>query len=115
MKNLLSFLLFFLCFFGKSFSQDNADNTIYLTQLPPEGILLDKGWKFHEGDNAEWAKTAFDDKNWKPIDPTKDIRDIPELWKTDIGLFRLRFTLDSSLTQKGIAVLVTQTGASEFF
>ncbi len=114
MKNLL-ILLLLLSFFSKSLSQDNAENTIHLTQLPPEGIVLNKGWKYHSGDSPDWAKPGFDDKNWQQIDPTKDIRDIPELWKTDIGWFRLRFTIDSSLTQKGIAVLVEQTGASEIF
>src|SRR5688572_15700143 len=41
--------------------------------------------------------------------------DIPELWKIDVGWFRLRFTVDSSLTQKGLVLLVKQTGASEIY
>ncbi len=111
----LSLLLFFLCFSGKSLSQNNSDNAIHLTNLPAKGIVLDKGWKFHPGDNPEWAKPHFDDKNWKSIDPAKDIRDIPELWKTNIGWFRFRFTIDSSIAREGVAVMIDQTGASEFF
>ncbi len=97
------------------FSQDSASYVFNINRLPTEGILLDKGWKFHEGDNLEWSKSTFNDKNWKSINPTKDIHDIPELWKANIVWFRFHFTLDSSLSQKGIALLIKQTGASEFF
>ncbi len=115
MKNLLSLLLFLLCFFNKSLSQDNSKNIIHLTKLRPEGVLLDKGWKFQAGDNPEYSKPGFDDQYWKSINPTKDIRDIPELWKTNIGWFRLHFITDTSINQQAIAVLVEQTGASEIF
>ncbi|MFW5886881.1 MAG: hypothetical protein ACOCUL_03910, partial [Bacteroidota bacterium] len=32
-------------------------------------ILLFEGWKYHSGDNIEWAKPNFDDSNWKVISP----------------------------------------------
>jgi signal transduction histidine kinase len=111
-------LIFTCCFVFAAVwlqAQRGVDNIIRVQQLPKEGILLDKGWKFQAGDNPEYSNPSFDDRHWKPIDPTKDIHDIPELWKTNIGWFRLHVVFDSSTTQKTLAVLVGQTGASEIF
>ena len=44
---------------------------------------LDKGWKWHAGDNADWARPAFDDATWEQIDPGQDIMDIPQLRQTN--------------------------------
>jgi signal transduction histidine kinase len=108
------FLLIFLTL-GNCFSQSSSSYIFHLDKLPPEGVLLDKGWKFQAGDNPKYSQPGFNDQNWKLIDPTKDIRDIPELWKTNIVWFRLHFILDSSIAQQALAVLVEQTGASEIF
>jgi two-component system NtrC family sensor kinase len=59
------------------FSQSTPDTILYINKIPSEGILLDKGWKFHAGDSREWVKPEYDDKNWGSINPTLDIRDIP--------------------------------------
>ena len=92
-----------------------AQPVFRIDSLPPQGVLFDQGWKWHPGDNSDWAKPEFDDKYWGNIDPTRDIMDIPQLWQTDIGWFRLQFRIDSLLNQKSMAMLVQQTGASEIF
>lgn len=86
-----------------------------IDSLPSQGVLLEKGWTFHAGDNPEWAKTGFNDSKWEAILPTNDIKAIPQLWKTERGWFRLRFSVDSAMAWKSLAILVQQTGASEIF
>lgn len=68
--------LFSLLISGFSFGQSYT-----IDSLPPQGILLDKGWKWHAGDHPDWAKPNFDDSAWESIDPTKDIMDLPQLDK----------------------------------
>jgi len=83
--------------------------------LPKQGILIDKGWKWHAGDNPDFEKVDFDDSKWESIDPTKDILDIPQLWSSDIGWFRIKFTVDSSILYNALALAVSQIGAAEYF
>ena len=69
------FLLVFL-FDDKCFSQDSTNHVFHLNELPQEGVLLDKGWKFHAGDNPEWARPEYDDSEWKPVSPAYPIHQI---------------------------------------
>jgi two-component system, NtrC family, sensor kinase len=109
------FIIILLLTSGRIFSQEIPADVFQIDSLPDDGVLLDKGWKYHPGDNWEWSKAGFDDKLWGSIDPTKEISDISELWKTNIGWFRLRFNIDSSLAHQSISLHVEQTGASEFY
>jgi len=83
--------------------------------LPTQGVLLKEGWKFHAGDNPEWAKADFDDSKWESIDPTKDIYDLPQLRETHVAWLRLRVSLSSKLYNESLAFSLIQTGASELF
>ena len=111
MKNrLLIFLLL------QSTSALLAQQTLSLSEsLSPDGIVLNEGWKFHAGDNPEWAKTDFDDSKWESIDPTKDLGDLPQTRKEAIGWFRIRFKVDSSLLNRPLAFQVYQSIASEIY
>ena len=112
MKKLtLTLLLALVCNFGYAQRQE----PFRIDSLPKQGILLDKNWRWYAGDNPEFAKTDFDDSKWENIDPTKDIMSLPQLWKTEIVWFRLRFNSDSSLVDKSLVIQVKQTGASEIF
>lgn len=88
---------------------------LQLDSIPVQGLVLNQGWKMQSGDDPEWAKPEYDDSKWKSIDPTQDFKKIPELWKSRTVWFRLKFTIDSSFTQKTLACIVAQTGASEIF
>ncbi len=95
---------------------DASGNTVLnIKSLPAEGILLNKGWKYHQGDNPLWAQATFDDHDWQAIDPTQDIYNLPQLWQTNIGWFRLHFSVDNVLSQQSLALLVQQTGATEIY
>jgi two-component system, NtrC family, sensor kinase len=84
-------------------------------QLPAEGLLLDRGWKYMPGDQPEWADPGWDDSNWESIDPTLDIHDLPALWQHEIVWLRLHFSLDSLLLNEPLALLIQQTGATEIY
>ena len=45
---------------------------------------MDKAWRFHSGDERVWANPSYDAQEWQPIDPTNDIKHIPQLEKTSI-------------------------------
>ncbi|MDQ4139645.1 MAG: hypothetical protein M3142_03895 [Bacteroidota bacterium] len=107
--------LLILVVYTQSWAYTAADSTLWVNQLPVEGLLLNKGWKYMPGDNPAWAKPRWDDQNWQPIDPTQDIHDLPALWQSNIGWFRLRFSLDSTLRRESLALLVDLTGASEIY
>jgi two-component system, NtrC family, sensor kinase len=89
--------------------------SVRIDSLPQQGILLDKGWRWHAGDNPNFAKVDFDDSAWESIDPTQPILYLPQIQNTDIGWFRFRMNIDSSLSSEGLALLVWQMGASELF
>ena len=85
MKKLTLFLILL------SFNAFTQKSEVFcIDSLPTEGVLLDKNWKFHVGDNPDFAKPDFDDSTWTPIDPTKDIMDLPQIPKNgQIGWLRL--------------------------
>ena len=105
----LSILLLFL-----SVAVTAQDNVVGYNP-PATGRLLNKGWKYQTGDNAAWVAPDYNDNHWHPTNPTWDIADIPPLWKTHIGWFRLRFTLDSAFASEPLTLLVQQAGASEIY
>jgi hypothetical protein len=96
-------------------SQRTSTNVIRIDSIPASGILLNEGWKFHAGDNAEWGKAYIDDANWQPINPTSDIYDLPQIRTTAVGWLRLHLYIDSNLLHKPLALQLRQTVASEIY
>ncbi|CAH0997782.1 hypothetical protein EMA8858_03916 [Emticicia aquatica] len=87
----------------------------HIDNLSKEGVLLDKGWKFHAGYYPNFAKFNFDDSKWESIDPTQDVMDLPQIKKARIGYLRLNFIIDSSFVNKALALEIDQTLASEIY
>lgn len=104
-----------LCFLLLSFSRTVAQSHLRISRLPPEGILFGKDWKWHAGDNPDWANPTFDDRQWESVNPTKDIMDLPEVRQAGIGWFRLHLVISPSVLAESLALLVEQTGASEVY
>ena len=77
-------------------------------------MLLNKGWKYQTGDNPDWAKTDFDDSAWTPIDPTKDIAALPEIFNAQIKWLRLDFEVKNKLPNP-LGIAINQAGASEIY
>jgi signal transduction histidine kinase len=73
MKNLI-FSFFFLLLGSNGFTQ-----VFRIDSLPKEGVLLEKGWKWHAGDNPAFAKADFDDSAWEKINPILQISSLNDL------------------------------------
>ena len=111
------YCIFLLLFFSvdNCFSQDSF-HVFPLNNLPPGGVLLDKGWKFQVGDNPDYAKPDYDDRTWQSINPTLDIHDsLPQIPKSGIVWFRLSISVDSTVLQNQLALVFQQSGGSEIF
>src|SRR5579863_7599672 len=115
MKVLSAFVFFIFWSVPICFSQSRRNDTIHLDKLPPEGLLLDQGWKFHAGDDSAWTKPDFNDDSWQPINPSLDIRHIPQIRNVPIFWLRLKLLVDSSLTEQPLGMTLSQVGASEIY
>lgn len=86
-----------------------------IDSLPQQGILLDKGWKWHPGDNPDFAKADFDDSKWKSIDPTEDYSKIPDLKNYSIGWLRLKLDFNNNYHKTILGLMINQMVASEIY
>ena len=108
------FLLVILSF-ENCFSQDSIIQVFHLDNLPPDGVLLDSGWKFRAGDNPDYAKSYYDDTKWTNV-KLSDYNTYLQQFKTkNIGWFRLNLLIDSSIQKKQLAIQLSQFGASEIY
>lgn len=87
-------ILFSLLFSVTLLAQKGSEFTI--DSLPTEGVLL-KNWKWHAGDNPEWAKVDFDDSSWESVNPTLNHIKIPQVRVAEISWFRIPINVDSTL------------------
>ena len=111
MRNFIFFLLLFplLAFVQKR-------EVFRIDSLPKEGVLLNQGWKWHAGDNLEWAKAEFDDSKWKFLPPLDLMDSLPQkLRPSGIRWFRLKLQFNKSLSKEILALSVDQIGASEIY
>lgn len=106
--------LFYLFFVVSLLNIEAQGQVFRIDSIPEEGILLNKGWKFHAGDNPDFAKPDFDDSKWESIDPTMDFMDLPQT-HNGIMWLRIHFFITSTNDKNGLALLIRQIGASEFY
>jgi len=112
MKNSYTLFLFIFFVATKCFSQE----VTHLTKLPPEGILLDKGWKFQTGDDPRFARSDYDDSKWRSVNPSLDIHDsLDQVLKAGIVWFRSHLSIDSNVLKHQLAFSIQQSGASEIY
>ena len=115
-KSFLLLLSLLLISAGKCFSQKLVSGVLHLDSIPTQtGIILNKGWKFHAGDDPLWAKVGYNDANWQPVDPTLQLHNLPIVKKAGIGWFKLKMNVDSSLMNETIAMELNTQGASEIY
>ncbi|QMW04773.1 ATP-binding protein [Spirosoma foliorum] len=92
-----------------------AQSAFRIDSLPQDGILLDKGWKWHLGDNSDWAKPDFDDARWDTLNPTREIALLHQLPQQGIGWLRIRLHVVPLLRGKIVCLSTIQVGATELF
>jgi two-component system, NtrC family, sensor kinase len=109
------FFLFLMVLSGNVMSQDSSERIFHLQKIPPDGLLLDKDWKFKGEDNKAFSQLNYDDNAWAPIDPTGELHHLPAVRDAAIGWFRLKMEVDSSLLGEGLTMVVSNIDASEIY
>ncbi|MBD0377335.1 MAG: histidine kinase, partial [Flavisolibacter sp.] len=112
-----SLLLICCLFFAavRLYAQNAMDTLIHIQQIPKGGILLDKGWKFQAGDNPEWAKPQYNDKDWQVINLNQSAAQFLRISKGNLIWLRLDFAVGASIQDSLMALLIEQFGASEIY
>ncbi|WP_230471381.1 ATP-binding protein [Hymenobacter jejuensis] len=96
-------------------AQPDTSSVVTFAEMPATGIVLDKGWKFHPGDNPAWARPAADDRQWEPLNPTLGLRRLPQVQQAGVGWLRLRFRLGPGIRQRAVVLGVFQYAATEVY
>jgi serine phosphatase RsbU (regulator of sigma subunit) len=78
-------------------------------------LLLDDLWKYHAGDNPEWAKEDFNDSSWVTTDSYIRWNNPGDPVWNNVGWFRFHFYADSAIWNRTLAILIGQLGASEIY
>ena len=96
-----------------------GENRLTKTLLAEEsrGFLLtgEWKWKYHPGDNKQWAEPGYDDHLWENIYFSNDIKHIMKTnWHT-VGWFRCHFRIDETLQGKPAALYIRHLGSLEIY
>jgi signal transduction histidine kinase len=110
----MKYLIIFLLIACQFFSYGQQTGIVKIDSLPPTGVLLDKEWKFQEGDNAEWAKPDFNDKSWQFVNPVLNITELPQLKSGAVIWLRLHIIFPNKQGQQ-FSIAIEQSGASQIF
>ncbi|MFD1470603.1 ATP-binding protein [Hymenobacter caeli] len=94
-----------------------ADTAVLrINRLPADGLLLNKGWRYHAGDDPAWARPDFDDRGWDTLNPTRPRPGLPPAVRTGMSWLRLHFRPGDSLRQYHLLLQSTLLpGACEIY
>ncbi len=80
----------------------------------PKQLDLDTCWKFHAGDDLQWAATSFNDKDWDTLVTDMMSKHALTQFK-GIGWFRIRLKVAPSLFHGTFVLKMEQAGASDVY
>jgi two-component system NtrC family sensor kinase len=86
-----------------------------IERLPPAGLLLTKGWRYHAGDDPAWARPDFDDSSWDTLNPARPRRELPPGLNAGISWLRLRLRLSDSLRQRALILQLRRLGTADIY
>ncbi len=86
-----------------------APPSVLVARLPPSGLLLSTGWRYHPGDNPAWARPDFDDSRWDTITVARAGFPLPLRTRIGAGWFRLR--LADTLRLQALSLTFGQSSA----
>ncbi len=99
--------------------RDQVQQKIILTEerIKNKGgfVELFEGWKYKIGDDTTWADLAYDDSEWKNINPQLNKEDFEKLEWTGNIWFRNEIHVDSSLWNIVFGLNFYCTGAAEVY
>jgi hypothetical protein len=68
MRRIYIWLLVCFCCSQLTYAQEDISPSFFqVDSLPKDGLLLNQGWKWQEGDNLAWANASFNDKQWQML------------------------------------------------
>jgi two-component system NtrC family sensor kinase len=108
MKKLRFTAILFLLVNFKTIAQTGTWQVFDLNKLAQKDTLL-TGWQMQAGDNRKIELPACDDSQWKPFDPSQDVKDLESgksYW------LRLRVNVDITLQISDFGFAITQNVAS---
>jgi len=112
---LICFFLILFSFLSNTSAQFVDTVFVHPDSIEKKFIRLDMPWRFHSGDNMEWAARNFDDSAWDTIYTRLSLSDsLLDFWH-GVGWFRKYFKIDSSLQNKTLGLIYSQQGASEIY
>jgi serine phosphatase RsbU (regulator of sigma subunit) len=85
-----------------------------LTKRRPHTIEPEN-WRYHRGDNPDWAKYDYDDHDWELIISRLPGDRMPATGWDGKGWFRVELKVDSSVVGYPLAFGMYQTGAAEIY
>ncbi|MDO7845275.1 ATP-binding protein [Hymenobacter sp. M29] len=88
---------------------------VRVDHLPATGLTLEKGWRYHAGDDPAWARPGFDDRAWDTLNPARPRRELPAVLGTGISWLRLSFHLADSLRARAVLLQASGYGAWEIY
>jgi signal transduction histidine kinase len=115
MKAIWSLLLLIVFLNNPCLSQTQSDDTIFIKNIPSDGVLLDKGWKFYPGDDPKYASLDFKEKGGEAVNPSLQLDQLPGVRRAGIGWFRIKLKVDSAWRDKAVGITLSQLGATEFY
>jgi serine phosphatase RsbU (regulator of sigma subunit) len=77
--------------------------------------LLWESWRYHPGDDPQWAEPDFDDSDWEITNTFLSPHNLPASGWDGIGWFRLHLTVDSMLVNKPLILDMWLRGAAEVY
>lgn len=77
-------------------------------------IILEN-WKYHPGDNSDWAAPDFDDSQWETTATTLSRNNLPLSGWQGVGWFRIHVVVDSMLHGKPLGLFISQAGTSRLY
>ena len=118
-----NFVLFIFLFLSFSYLHSQSARVFKIDSFPTinphtytnPGLPLDKNWLYKKGDDSLWAKSDFDDSKWDTASTSLDLSELPAKTFEGIGWFRIHLSVDSSLLNKTLALMILQWGASEIY
>ena len=98
-------------------SADQLKDEIWLPGFPLKDEIWLPGflWKYHPGDNDEWANPEFDDSEWETTNTSLHPNNLPKSGWQGVGWFRLHIVIDSTLFNKPLGLSIWQAGVSQLY
>lgn len=96
-----------LSYFGQHYRANHNEKS----SSEKNDTTLVEGWKFHLGDNTNWAFSDFNDSAWE----TARLDSMPSSYSGQLAWFRLHLKADRAFLNKPIALVMEHWGASEIY